>query len=240
MQFQSSHLSKPLFQQIEPLSLICFDISLTTKHEITPEELNQFGSHMTTESDSVINEINQLLESKLEKEIEGKCNSHGLVMKGSTKILTRSIGEFVNGVFNGHLIFNIQYKITICNPAIGVILPVRIVGRNPIALLSEFVPFLKEQDYEHDSPPKRLKINKQFAKYPLLISIPKQIHNTEAEQKLYESIQVNDNIQYIAVCGKKFDLQDRQIGVLGKLSTREQYETQFANLTYYNEYWRTE
>ena len=64
-------------------------------------------------------------------------------------------------------------------------------------------------------------IDKQFRKYPMIIKVPRELHRPE-EQPLFEEIEVG-RIIYVEVLGKKFELEDKQISVVAKLSSEEEY-----------------
>lgn len=200
---------------MEPIDIICFQISATQKVDLTPEELANFR-----EGDTIVSQINEMLEDKIRKSVEGKCNKNGLVLKGSTKIINREVGFVPKGHFNGNFVYSVNYQTLVCNPSVGVVIPCRVIAKNKIGPLANFVHFLNTNVEEEGSDMTK-NIDKQFRKYPMIIKVPRELHRPE-EQPLFEEIEVG-RIIYVEVLGKKFELEDKQISVVAKLSSEEEY-----------------
>lgn len=208
---------------MEPIDLVCLQVTSTQRVDLTPEE---FGTLLPPSSKvpSIYHQITHLLEKKIKSDVEGKCCKHGLVLKGSVEVLTREVGYIPKGHFNGNFVYNVTYKYLVCNPSVGVIIPCEIMSRNQIGYLAHFVHFL-HQDVTN---PFNHQIDEQFKKYPIVIKIPNELHPDESQQQELKQLQPTD-IRYVKVLGKKFELEDKQISVVAKLSSPDAYDTQLQD-----------
>ena len=62
------------------------------------------------------------LSDKLRNKVEGKCDRNGYIKPGSAEIVKRSLGQVLQGNFNGSCNFRVSYKVDICNPVEGMII----------------------------------------------------------------------------------------------------------------------
>ena len=67
--------------------------------------------------------FDELLLRSIRERIEGKCNSTGLVIHETTKILSRNIGHYISESFAGIPSYSISYETKILNPVKGTIIP---------------------------------------------------------------------------------------------------------------------
>ena len=58
--------------------------------------------------------IDQTILDKLRNKVEGKCDRNGYIKPGSTEIVKRSLGQVLQGNFNGSCNFRISFKVDIC------------------------------------------------------------------------------------------------------------------------------
>lgn len=202
---------------MEPIDLVCLQVTATQRVDLTPEEFSNFK-----ETDSIYNQINNSLEEKIKNDVEGKCNKNGLVLNGSVRILTRDVGYVSKGHFNGNYVYNVTYQLLVCNPSVGVIIPCKIIAKNKIGLMAHFIHFLHFN--ENDDNVMNRNIDKQFKKYPIVIKIPAELHKPEQQQ--YINDLELEEIIYVEVLGRKFDLEDKQISVVAKLSNEDDYLNQ--------------
>lgn len=205
---------------MEPIDLVCLQVTSTQRVDLTPEEFATL--QRPTPQQSIYDQITRLLEKKIKKDVEGKCCKNGLVLKGSVEVLTREVGYIPKGHFNGHFVYNVTYKYLVCNPSVGVVIPCRIMSTNQIGPLAHFVHFLHEEVTMNDNLFNHL-INEQFQKYPIVIKIPIELHK---EKEPVQQLSASNQIVYVEVLGKKFELEDKQISVVAKLSSKEAYEEQ--------------
>lgn len=207
---------------MDPIDLICFQSTLTQRVDLLPEELGKLN-----DKTDIYEQIGTILEDKIRDEIEGKCNRQGLVLKGSLKLISRDVGMIVKGHFNGNMVYNVLYKILICNPNVNVILPCKVINKNKIGLLTHFIPFTTiDFNADEDISETNRMIESQFKEYPLLIKVPYELHTSD-ETHLFQTVNDGD-IVYVNVLGKKFELNDRQLTVIGKLSSDVEYNAQIT------------
>jgi DNA-directed RNA polymerase subunit E'/Rpb7 len=180
---------------------MCFNSIYINNIELQPNEL----LHVHPD------QINEKITDKLKTKIESKCNKHGLVLPGSLQIINRTIGFSPNEQFNGFFVYKVKYQVRICNPANGTVLPAKIINKNKLGVLTHIIT-----DFENES--------KHFKKYPLNALLPRQIHN-DVPEEVFEEMKIGDII-YVEIVGKKFDIPDKTISFIVKLSNEEKYGTQ--------------
>lgn len=146
--------------------------------------------------------IHKQILKKIKHKIGNKCYKYGLILEDSIKIINRSMGVFNDSHFNASISMMIKFEAKICNPNEGLILECYPISSNKMGTLCS--------------------ITEDINKSPLIILLAKQHH---IDNKHFKNIKVGKKI-YITVVGKKFDLNDRQISVIGKLSKQTEYNKQ--------------
>ena len=144
---------------------------------------------------SNLNNIERLIKNKLQKKIGNKCIKDGYVLSNSIQILKRSIGKINTAFFDGSISYNIQYSAKVCNPKEGSFIVVDYVDHNKMGILAK----------KHNTP--------------LNIVIPKQLHkNKELFKQIDEQLAQEQSIKLkIQIIGKRFEKDDTEIFVIGKL-----------------------
>ena len=142
-------------------------------------------------------EINRNFEEtllkKIKKSLENVCSKHGYIKNDSIKIIKRSIGSFKKEHFNGNIIFDLECIAEICNPAQGSIIKCKVKAKNSLGILAEGF----------------------YDKNPILeIIIPKISAGIQSEINI-DKVMIGDEI-VIEVCGKKFQLFDKNISIIGR------------------------
>jgi DNA-directed RNA polymerase subunit E'/Rpb7 len=137
--------------------------------------------------------IDQTILDKLRNKVEGKCDRNGYIKPGSTEIVKRSLGQVLQGNFNGSCNFRISFKVDICNPVEGMVVKVIVKNINKMGLFCEL----------HNIEPS-----------PLSIILAKQ-HHLKSDK--FENIKMNSIIQ-VEIIGVKFDYNDTQIKCIGRLT----------------------
>lgn len=137
--------------------------------------------------------IDQTILDKLRTKVEGKCDRNGYIKPGSTEIVKRSLGQILQGNFNGSCNFRISFKVDICNPVEGMVVKAIVKNINKMGLFCEL----------HNIEPS-----------PLSIILAKQ-HHLKSEK--FENIKMNSIIQ-VEIIGVKYDYNDTQIKCIGRLS----------------------
>ena len=142
-------------------------------------------------------EINTDFEStiltKLKLNYENICSKYGYIKKDTIKIIKRSVGQLKKEHFNANIYFDVICIAEICNPAQGSIIKCKVKAKNSLGILAE--------GYYDNIP-------------ILQIIIPKISAGIQSEINI-DTIAINDEIN-IEVCGKKYQLFDKHISIIGK------------------------
>jgi hypothetical protein len=143
------------------------------------------------------NEMNRDFEntilSKLKLNYESICSKYGYIKKDTIKIMKRSVGQFKKEHFNANIYFDVICIAEICNPAQGSIIKCKVKAKNSLGVLAEGY----------------------YDNIPILeIIIPKISAGIQSEVNI-ETININDEIS-IEVCGKKYQLFDKHISIIGR------------------------
>jgi len=139
-----------------------------------------------------VNFENVILE-KIKNNYENICSKYGYIKSNSIKIIKRSIGTIKNQHFNGNVSFDVKCIAEICNPIQGSIIKCRVKAKNSLGLLAEGF----------------------YDKIPILeIIVPKISAGIQSEVDL-DTISIGQEIK-IEVCGKKYQLFDKHISIIGK------------------------
>jgi DNA-directed RNA polymerase subunit E'/Rpb7 len=142
-------------------------------------------------------EINKDFETtiltKLKLNYENICSKYGYIKKNTIKIIKRSVGQLKKEHFNANMYFDIICIAEICNPAQGSIIKCKVKAKNSLGILAE--------GYYDNIP-------------ILQIIIPKISAGIQSEIDI-DTIKIDDEIK-IEVCGKKYQLFDKHISIIGK------------------------
>ena len=142
-------------------------------------------------------EINKDFETtiltKLKLNYENICSKYGYIKKDTIKIIKRSVGQLKKEHFNANMYFDIICIAEICNPAQGSIIKCKVKAKNLLGVLAE--------GYYDNIP-------------ILQIIIPKISAGIQSEINI-DTIAIDDEIK-IEVCGKKYQLFDKHISIIGR------------------------
>jgi len=159
--------------------------------------LNEKVSVYSNELKNKVN-IEELLLRKLSNKLEGKCIRQGYVKPNSIKILTRSVGQVLDGHFNGDIVYKLKIKVDLCNPVEGQQVNCYVHNINKMGIIASL-----------DTNPH---------KSPLQILIARHHHQ---ENELFQEIEVGDFIT-IEIIGTKFQLNDKKIHAIGELLNKNE------------------
>ena len=134
--------------------------------------------------------IKDNLEKSIAKQIEGKCIPEGYIKKNSTEIVTFSSGILKDSYVN----FDIVIQCMICCPVEGMLIDCVVKNITKAGLRAE----TKEETS------------------PVVIFIARDHHFSN---DLFNSVKEDDDIK-IRVIGQRFELNDKNISVLGELVDR--------------------
>jgi DNA-directed RNA polymerase subunit E'/Rpb7 len=124
--------------QLDPLSAI-FDLKVS----LTPQEMNRI--RVVSETDDPLYPV--LLES-VKSKLEARCSTHGWVVPKSVSILSRSMGHLENGRYTGNIIFHVQLKADVLNPANGDMITARIETVNEMGIMAIYSHKVSDVQYE--------------------------------------------------------------------------------------------
>lgn len=143
------------------------------------------------------NELDSNFEKTILKKVkdmyENVCSKHGYIKNNSIKILERSIGTINNQHFNANIRYQLKCIAEICNPIQGSIIKCKVKAKNSLGLLAEGY----------------------YDKNPILeIIVPKISAGIQSEINI-DTVSIGQEIK-IEVCGKKYQLFDKHISIIGK------------------------
>ena len=145
-------------------------------------------------------DIMEIINNKLKKKIEGKCIKQGYVKKGSLQIINRSVGKIYDGHFSGDIVYKIKFSVEVCNPPEGQIINCIIYNNNKMGIIAGIGENSKDS--------------------PLMILLPRHHHQ---DKDIFRDVDVGDSIT-IEITGKKFELNDEKIHVVGSLLSKNTKE----------------
>jgi len=161
----------------------------------------KFKSNVIIKPNELDTNFEDIILDKLRLNYESICSKYGYIKNNSIKIIKRSIGTIKNQHFNGNISFDVICIAEICNPIQGSIIKCRVKAKNSLGLLAEGY----------------------FDKIPILeIIVPKISAGIQSEINL-DAISVGQEIK-IEVCGKKYQLFDKHISIIGRaIKNKEEF-----------------
>ena len=153
----------------------------------------KFKTSITLKPNELDENFEKTILKKLKDNYENVCSKYGYIKNNSIKIKSRSIGLFKPQHFNGNVSFDVICLAEICNPIQGSIIKCRVKAKNSMGLLA----------------------SGYYDKIPILeIIIPKISAGIQSEINL-DNVAIGQEIK-IEVCGKKYQLFDKHISIIGK------------------------
>jgi DNA-directed RNA polymerase subunit E'/Rpb7 len=161
----------------------------------------KFKSNVIIKPNELDADFENTILQKLKSIYENVCSKYGYIKNNSIKIVKRSIGTIKNQHFNGNISFDVICVAEICNPIQGSIIKCRVKAKNSLGLLAEGY----------------------FDKIPILeIIVPKISAGIQSEVNL-DNISIGQEIK-IEVCGKKYQLFDKHISIIGRaIKNKEEF-----------------
>jgi DNA-directed RNA polymerase subunit E'/Rpb7 len=134
-----------------------------------------------------IKSFDDVLLSKLQTKLEGRCSRHGFVVPGTVKLLSRSMGVVEKGRFTGSTLFYLQAEGTVLNPPDGAIVEGEVTRKNKMGMYVSYQ--VKTADETMDA------IN---------IIVPRDLHigNTE-----YEGVEIGARVK-VEIKKSRFQVND--------------------------------
>lgn len=144
---------------------------------------------------------------KIKEEYEGICSKYGYIRPNSIEIIKRSCGVLQKAYFNGAIRFEVLCRAEVCNPVQGSIVEAIVKNKNQLGILAE--SYVEMEDN----------------KSPILdIIIPIRSAGIISQVNL-DQIQMGETI-YVEVMGKKYQMKDRKISIIGRVVVPEKKNTE--------------
>ena len=130
--------------------------------------------------------IDSILLEQLRSKLENKCSQHGFVIPNSLELLSRSMGQLENGRFTGNIVFHVQAKGRVYNPANGTQIVGTILKQNKMGLYIIYDDAIR-------------------------ILVPRDLHLGNED---YDSLRVGETIR-VELRKSRFQIQDKFILSVG-------------------------
>lgn len=131
----------------------------------------------------------------LKAKVEGVCTKHGYIKQDSVEIHSIQCGQVEMASLTGNVIVEVKFYADICNPSVGNVIKCNVSNINKFGILAEVKPILE-------------------------VIIAKNSVNIKSDVDL-STIQVGDEI-FVEVVGKKYELMDKRISIIGRVVTSPQ------------------
>lgn len=153
------------------------------------------------------NKYRDLLLNIIKKRCEGVCSKHGYIRPDSIEIVKVSAGNVRMVSLNGDVIFTIQYKADVCNPAVGTLVRATVANINKFGILAEtYIPIINDSGTTTNTPVISIIVTKQGVGIVGNVNLDK--------------IKIGDEVN-IEILGRKFELNDKKISAIGKIVQTE-------------------
>jgi|TARA_Y200000002_G_scaffold311291_1_gene268294 DNA-directed RNA polymerase subunit E'/Rpb7 len=162
------------------------DISKITNENIYSNAL--ITKKVTIDIKYIGDNIKEVLEKKLAKQLEGKCSVEGYIKPGTIKIITYSSGL----IETSSILFEIVLECQICLPVENMLIKCKALNITKAGI--------------------RAQLNEEPS--PLIIFIARDHHYKNPE--LFSSIKESDEI-IVKIIGQRFELNDPAISVIAEL-----------------------
>ena len=131
--------------------------------------------------------INNILLDKIKENYGDRCVSNGYLDGSSIEIIERTIGKIIASHLNGNIIYDVRFSANICNPIKGMEITATVENINKMGIMAKVKP--------------------------LVIVLARQHH---VNRKCFKNITVGQEIKLVVV-GSRFELNDKEISVIGYL-----------------------
>jgi len=152
----------------------------------------------------------------LKRSVEGVCTHHGYILEGSTFLKRVHSGRVEANSFNGDIVFNVQFTAMVCNPPIGMLLKARVVNVNMFAVFTNVGVSTSTGEF-----------------LPVIDAIIVKAQHTGDVLEELNGMQVGHTV-YVEIIGKRFEISDRRISVIGRYNPDQQKEAYERMLADFN------
>lgn len=132
--------------------------------------------------------------NKLKGSMEGICTKHGYIKEGSIELYKVAPGNIELIGLNGNIVYDVYYYADICNPLIGNVIKATVTNVNKFGILAEVANILE------------------------IIIAKNSVNITHDNGVDLDSVQIGNQVM-VEVIGKKFELNDKKISIVGKITT---------------------
>ncbi len=143
-----------------------------------------------------------VIHEQLRTKHEGACSRHGYILSGSIAMHRVSLGHVEAATLNGDVRFDVQYYASICNPPVGSRLAARVINMNKFGLLAHSGVQAPDGTF-----------------VPVIETIVTRHVTGMASEVDLDEVGLGDVIN-VEILGKKFELRDRKISVIGRVVKR--------------------
>lgn len=144
----------------------------------------------------------EVILEQLRSKHEGGCSRHGYILAGSIAMHRVSLGHVEAATLNGDVRYEVQYYASICNPAVGCRMAARVINMNKFGLLAHSGVQAPDGTF-----------------VPVVETIVTRNVTGIASEVDLDAIKLGDTI-FVEILGKKFELRDRKISVIGRAVRR--------------------
>lgn len=154
----------------------------------------------------VYSDIKFTLLNKLQTKYEGSCSQFGYVKPGTIEVVEYAPGRVQAISLNGDVIYKTTFRALICNPHVGQVVEMTVVTKNRFGVMGECCTHVNGQ---------RIIV--------MEIVLAKHIHEStdRLDPKRKDVIDIDGLVKgqrvFVEVLGRKFQLGDHKISVLGHM-----------------------
>jgi DNA-directed RNA polymerase subunit E'/Rpb7 len=145
--------------------------------------------------------------AQLRSGVEGACTRHGYVLAGSVQLLNVMAARVDPASMNGDTIFNVRYSALVCNPPVGLIVPVRVYDSNMFAVFAQAGVLAADGEFTPLVDVIMVKAQHEGGRLEMLSALP-----SGAEAKA-------------VIVGKRFEIGDARISAVARLLTDAEAES---------------
>ena len=143
--------------------------------------------------------IDSVIKENLKEQLEGLCYEDGYIVKGSVKIINKSMGKIVVNDNVSSVSYSIRYKAKIISPSDGDIIESYVANTNKMGIVAYIK--LSEGDSSDESP--------------IVIMVPKDYFDMSIYN--FEDIHVGQKLNVIVV-GTRIKYRSEKIQIIAKLN----------------------
>ena len=153
-----------------------------TKISVAPKDLNTLGTKT----------VDEILLGKIQAKLEKKCSTHGFVLPGTLKLLSRSMGYFEAARFTGEVVYYVKAEGRVLYPVDGAEVVGEVIRKNKMGMYVNYRDAVR-------------------------IHVPRDLHLWNEE---YEEVGLGEKVR-VALKKSKFQVNDTFILATGVFMGRE-------------------